>query len=175
MLNSLQSGLVMSVGPVVAALVGFPSGRLVDRAGSRLVMIWGLVGVGTGSMLMTFLPTCLGAIGYVASLAVITAGYALFQAASSTAVMLGVARERRGVVSALLNLSRNLGLITGASMMGAVFAIGTSGIEPLGLPIGGRSGLELTFTLASALAVLALAITFLARRRNNLGGPVEMS
>ena len=53
---------------------------------------------------------------------VVTAGYALFQAANNTAVMADIGPDQRGVVSGLLNLSRNLGLITGASVMGAVFA-----------------------------------------------------
>ena len=43
-----------------------------------------------------------------------TAGYALFQTANNTAVMADVPPDRRGVVSGMLNLSRNLGLITGA-------------------------------------------------------------
>ena len=35
--------------------------------------------------------------------------------------MTDVPSDRRGVISGMLNLSRNLGLITGASVMGAVF------------------------------------------------------
>mgnify|MGYP006211203185 CR=1 FL=1 len=50
-----------------------------------------------------------------------TIGYALFQTANNTAVMSDIATEQRGVIAGMLNLSRNLGLITGASAMGAVF------------------------------------------------------
>ena len=35
-------GLVMSVGPAVAAVFGAPAGRLVDRVGSQLVGVAGL-------------------------------------------------------------------------------------------------------------------------------------
>ena len=39
--------------------------------------------------------------------------------------------RQRGVTSALLALARNLGLITGASAMGSVFALGSHGLAPL--------------------------------------------
>ena len=56
------------------------------------------------------MPATLGVAGYVAPIVVITAGYALFQTANNTAVMTDVAPDQRGVVSGMLNLSRNLGL-----------------------------------------------------------------
>ena len=51
-----------------------------------------------------------------------TAGYAIFQTANNASVMSDVRPDQRGLISGMLNLSRNLGLITGASVMGAVFA-----------------------------------------------------
>ena len=68
------------------------------------------------------MPASLGIAGYVAPLVFVTAGYALFQAANNTAVMTDIRPDQRGVMSGMLNLSRNLGLITGAAVMGAVFA-----------------------------------------------------
>jgi hypothetical protein len=41
-------------------------------------------------------------------------------------VMTDIRPDQRGVVSGMLNLSRNLGLITGASVMGAVFAFASA-------------------------------------------------
>ena len=72
------------------------------------------------------IPAAFGIPGYVAPLVVLTAGYALFQAANNTAVMTDVRPDQRGVVSGMLNLSRNLGLVTGASVMGAVFALASA-------------------------------------------------
>ncbi len=77
------------------------------------------------------LPTTSGVAGYVAGIAVVTAGYALFQAANNTAVMSAIRADQRGVASGLLNLSRNLGLVTGASAMGALFAFASArAMEP---------------------------------------------
>lgn len=164
-LSAVDIGLVMSVGPGVSALTGVPAGRMVDRLGPFTVALAGLGGVVAGSLLMIALPGAFGVAGYVAGLATITAGYALFQAAGNTAVMNGAAADRRGLVSALLALARNLGLVTGASLMGALFARGSGGIALLGLEPGSASGLQLNFAVAAAFAAFALAITAWGLRR----------
>jgi MFS family permease len=154
-LDPATTGLVMSVGPTVAALAGFPAGRLVDRFGAAATSFTGLGGVLLGTIMMTVLPGALGVAGYVAGLTPITAGYALFQAASNTAVMSGAEKDQRGVTSALLALARNVGLITGASAMGAVFALGSRGLHPFSRA-DGEAGLQFTFMVAAALAGLAM-------------------
>jgi EmrB/QacA subfamily drug resistance transporter len=158
-LDAARVGLVMSFGPVAAALTGVPAGRFVDRFGSHRASIAGLLAMAVGSAVLALLPSSFGVPGYVAPLVVITAGYALFQAANNTAVMTNVQAEQRGVVSGLLNLSRNLGLVTGASVMGAVFALGsaTPGIVAAG-PTAVAAGMQTTFAVAIALIVVALVI-----------------
>ena len=164
-LTPVQTGLVMSIGPGVAALAGLPAGRLVDGYGSSSAMIVGLAAVVAGTTLMTVLPGWLGIGGYAGSLVTVTAGYALFQAANTTAVMAGAPQDRRGLTSALLGLSRNLGLITGASAMGAIFAMGSNGIDLLGLPPGRETGMTLTFAAAALLAATALSLTVRSLRQ----------
>ena len=70
-------------------------------------------------------------------------------------------------VSGLLSLSRNAGLIAGASVMGAVFAFG-AGTDDVSRasPPAVAAGLQLTFLLAAGLMVLALAVTTGHRLRN---------
>jgi predicted MFS family arabinose efflux permease len=147
-LDAARVGLVMSAGPVVVALMGVPAGRIADRFGAQRVVLAGLVGVAAGCLLLSVLPATLGIPGYVGPMIVMTAGYALFQTANNTAVMTGVPAEQRGVVSGMLNLSRNLGLVTGASVLGAVFAAG---------------GIRITFAVAAMLIAAALAIAVASR------------
>jgi hypothetical protein len=96
---------------------------------------------------------------------VITASYAIFQTANNTNVMTGVRSDQRGVTSGMLNLSRNLGLITGASVMGAVFALaaGTSDIE-IAAADSIAGAMRITFLVAAALILAALAIVSASRR-----------
>jgi len=93
----------------------------------------------------------------VLPITVVALSYALFQAANNTGLMSGVAQEQRGVVSAMLGLSRNLGLITGAAAMGAVFALATD--DPTQAPAAViAGGLHMTFGVATALMLAALAL-----------------
>ncbi|MFD6878474.1 MULTISPECIES: MFS transporter [unclassified Streptomyces] len=164
------AGLVLASGPVVAALTGVPAGRLADRFGAHRTTVSGLAAMAVGTASLAVLPAGVGAFGYLVPLVVVTAGYAVFQTANNTAVMASVPADRRGVVSGVLNLSRNLGLITGASVMGAVFAFasGAADITTAG-PASVAAGTRITYAVAAGLTVLALAVAAgsggLVRRR----------
>jgi len=159
-------GLALSAGPLAAVLNGVPAGRLVDRFGAARMTVVGLGGMATGALVLALLPTRFGLIGYLAPLVVITASYALFQVANNTAYMMDIRTEHRGVASGMLSLSRNLGLITGASVMGAVYATasGTTDITTA-QPAAVAGGMRITFAVASGLVAVALAIAVLGRKR----------
>jgi EmrB/QacA subfamily drug resistance transporter len=163
-LDAVVVGLVVSVGPVVVALTGVPAGRLTDRFGAERVTIVGLIGTTVGCVALFAMPTTVGLPGYVAALTLITAGYALFQTSNNTTVMANVPSDQRGVISGMLNLSRNLGLVTGASFMGAVFsfAAGTTNITAA-RPEAVAAGMRATFAVAAGLIVGALFIAIVRR------------
>jgi EmrB/QacA subfamily drug resistance transporter len=163
-LDAALVGVVMSVTPLVAALAGVPAGRFVDRLGTQRMTIVALVSMTAGSFILSMVPATLGIAGYVVPLAVLAAGYALFQAANNTAIMADVRADRRGVVSGMLNLSRNLGLITGAAAMGAVFARASGTIQVTTAPPGAiATGMRITFAVAATLLAAALAIAIGSR------------
>lgn len=147
-LKAAAVGLVLSVGPLVAALTGVPAGRLADRVGVRRMTLAGLSAIAIGAAALALLPPSLGIAGYLLPIVVITAGYAMFQTANNTAVLTDLPPDQRGVVSGLLNLSRNLGLITGTAVMGAVFA---------------ATSMRFTFAAAAVLIVSALGLAILNR------------
>ena len=158
-LDATLVGLVMSVGPMISALSGVVAGRIVDRSGAPLIVILGLILVAAGSFALSVVPVAFGIAGYIAAIAVLTPGYQLFQAANNTAVMMDVSPDQRGVISGLLSLSRNLGLITGASVMGAVFALATAASDiTTADPTAVATGMRITFAAACILIALALAI-----------------
>ncbi len=157
-------GIVMSAGPAAAALAGVPAGRLVDRFGTQRATVGGLAGIVLGCAALGIVPAAWGIAGYVLPIVAITASYALFQTANNSAVMADVAPNQRGVVSGLLTLSRNLGLITGASVMGAVFAFasGSSDFVTAG-PQAVATGMRATFGVAAGLVLVALGIALASR------------
>ena len=152
-LSPAVMGLVMTAGPLVAALAGVPAGRGVDRYAARRMTVVGVAVMTAGCSVLAVLPVAWGVIGYVPPLATTTAGFAIFQAANNTAVVTGVDAGNRGVVSGLLSLSRNLGLITGASAMGAVFSAATG---KTGAAAGDgaaiATGMHVTFAVAALLS-----------------------
>ncbi|WP_457299803.1 MFS transporter [Phyllobacterium sp. P5_D12] len=158
-LNEALLGIVMAIGPIMSALSGVPAGHLVDRLGAPIMVMIGLVEMAAGSLALAVLPAMFGIAGYIAAIAVLTTGYALFQAANNTVVMMDVPPDRRGVVSGLLSLSRNLGLITGASVMGALFTFASATMDiETARPEAIATGMRITFVVAAVLIAVALAI-----------------
>lgn len=155
-----QIGLLMAVGPVVSAVTGTPAGKLTDSQGASVMIRTGLAVMLSGcclialSALWTLSASWATAVGYAIPLALITAGYATFQAANNTAVMKNVKEGHKGMTSALLNFSRNLGLMTGASVMGWIY-LAAMAMVPTGYsqPV---IGFAATFLISAGGVTLAL-------------------
>ncbi|MCQ4317783.1 MFS transporter [Stutzerimonas zhaodongensis] len=147
-LSEAMTGLVMAAGPIAAALSGAPAGRLTDRFGTDRMLFVGLMLVAMGLCSFAILPALIGVPGYLLAMLLMTPGFQLFLAGNSTGVMNQAAEENRGVLSGLLGLSRNLGFMTGASLIPLLF---TS-------LLGGRILANNTTTTISS----AFSVTFLS-------------
>jgi MFS family permease len=170
-LKAAVVGLVLSIGPMFAAFAGLPAGRIVDRLGASRVVITGLIGIGAACLTLSVVPTAWRVAGYVVPIVFLTTSYALFQAANNTAVMTDVRSDQRGVISGLVSLSRNLGLISGASAMGAVFAVASATRNPdSSNPEAVATGMRITFGVATLLIGGALSLAVQARNRSADGG-----
>src|SRR3712207_4849034 len=128
--------------------------------------ILGLIAMAAGSFMLSVIPATFGVSSYITPIVVITLGYALFQTANNTAVMKDVRQDQRGVISGMLNLSRNLGLITGASVMGAVFALASRTSDSAAArPEDVATGMRATFAVAATLVVIALVVAIKGQTR----------
>ncbi len=163
-------GMVMSTGPVAAALSGVPAGRLADRIGVFHATLIGLGTMVAGTILLAASRIAGGAAAYVAPLVVLTVGYAVFQAANNTAVMSGAASDRRGAVAGVLGLSRNVGLVAGASVMGAVFAYAAGGDAAVAPAHAVAQGMRASFAVAAVLISVALAVALKQRTVRQVAG-----
>ncbi|MFW1969216.1 MFS transporter [Acinetobacter guillouiae] len=165
-LNQMQVGLIMGIGPVVAILSGIPSGRLVDRWGSRYIVAIGLIFLIIGSFMLAIVPKLMGLSGYIFPIIILTLGYQLFQAANNTMTLADVPKARQGMVSGLLSLSRNMGLIIGASVMGAIFSFGVGTIQfNQATALAIIDGMQFTFLCAGTLMIVGLLISCVSFRR----------
>lgn len=121
-LGAAKTGLVMAMGPLIAALSGLPAGRATDRFGAMRTLRAGLGLATAGLIALAVLPAFIGVPGYLIGMALATPGFQLFLAANNTAAMSQIGLQHRGLLSGLLGLSRTLGLLAGAALVPVFFA-----------------------------------------------------
>lgn len=156
-LSPVYVGGVMAVGPFLAALSGYPAGMLVDVWGAQKAVFIGMFQVLLGVLSFIFLPLLMGVSGYMMSLAILAPGRQLFLAANNTLVMLSFAQEKRGLISGALNLSRNLGLLTGASLMSTIFAWSLQGTS---VDLADKDRLDMAFAQSFLCGFLLVVMAF---------------
>jgi MFS family permease len=162
-----QVGLLIAVVPVSMGLVAPASGALSDRFGSRWISLIGLLLVAGGCLLISTLHARITPLGYLLRLAPLGIGFGMFQSPNNSAIMGAAPRERLGVASGLLALSRTLGQTSGLPLMGMLFTaqVMARGALPPGADITTAPpaalvyGVNGTFRIA---ALIILAATILA-------------
>lgn len=162
-LDTRMVGLVMTVGPLAAAIMGVPAGTLADRIGARLAMVIGLALFAIGAFTMSWVSRDGGVAIYIVAILFISIGLAFFQTPNNTAVMTDARPEQRGLVSGLLALARNLGLITGASLMGALFA-SVAGDTATANPDLVTDAMRFAFRIAASMAAAAFLLSLTTLR-----------
>ncbi len=117
-----QVGLLLAATPVVLAVVAPLSGTLSDRFGTRPISAVGLLILAGGYYAMTTLAVDTSGAGFVWRMLPIGIGMGVFQSPNNSAIMGSVPRQRLGIASGLLAITRSLGQTTGIALMGALWA-----------------------------------------------------
>ncbi|MBC7454844.1 MAG: MFS transporter [Massilia sp.] len=160
-------GVVLAVGPIAAALCGVPAGLGTDRFGGSRVTLAGLILLAGGALALALMPLAAGLAGYLAGIVCMTLGYALFQTSNNIAIMARADGSQAGLVAGMLNLARNLGLVTGATAMGSVFAHGVGTWNMLSAsPDAVAHGMRMAFGAAAMMIIAALCVALLGLRRD---------
>ncbi|AFZ22403.1 drug resistance transporter, EmrB/QacA subfamily [Cylindrospermum stagnale PCC 7417] len=115
-------GLLLAVSPVLTGIVAPFSGAMSDRFGSRIISLIGLVLMFCSCLLMSTFDAQLKDLVYIAWIAPLGIGFGMFQSPNNSAIMGSVPKERLGIASGLLSLSRTLGQTIALPLMGAIFA-----------------------------------------------------
>ncbi len=165
-----QVGLLMASFPVMMGITAPISGALSDRFGSRVISVIGLVVIGVGSLWVSTLTATSTALGFVLRYALLGAGVGMFNSPNNSAIMGAAPRQRLGVASGLLALSRTLGQMTGVPLIGAVFTgmvLSTAGLAPgaevTAAPAGALvAGVRGTFQVAAVFILVSTALAAFA-------------
>ncbi len=130
-------GIVFISVPLVMSVVAPMSGWLSDRTNSYILSSIGL-GIASVSILsLGFLSSESGFIDVVLRLALLGLGMGLFQAPNNSIIMGSLPKEQLGIAAGTLGTMRNMGMVIGVAVSGAVFSnryVYYGGIENSFLP-----------------------------------------
>jgi EmrB/QacA subfamily drug resistance transporter len=162
-----QVGFLLAVVPVGLGIFAPISGALSDRFGTRPITVLGLLTLLVGYVALTGLSTETTTWGYILRLIPLGIGMGIFQSPNNSAIMGTVPRERLGVASGLLSITRTLGQTVGVATLGALWAsrvmVHTGGFLAGGATTASGSaqaaGLRDTFAVVTILVVLGLALS----------------
>lgn len=181
-LTPAAAGLLTLPMPLASMMVAPLSGYLTDRIDTRILSSAGLGMVSVGLFLLSFLNIdtpfwYMAVITFICGL-----GTGLFQTPNNSAVMSNVPAKHRGIASGILATSRNIGMVLGVALSGALFAV-FSGIAKetytqQGLSGAALSGHSFVFALhytyiAAAILVLAATIASLTKGKVLTGSELE--
>lgn len=186
-LPAQQAGLLMMVGPLVVVFLAPVSGTLSDRIGSRLLSSTGMALITVSLFLLSRIGLTTPLPTVALSLGVLGLGVGLFQSPNNSAIMGSVPRHRLGIASGMLATMRNVGMVMGIAVAGAVFAARhaahLAALEKSGLAGETLSARSFTYAMHDAFLVgafLALlgVVTSLVRgddRSSSVSGPPSES
>lgn len=148
-MNSAQAGLLLTAQPLVMAIVAPVSGSLSDKIGSRIPTMLGMFFLAVGLALLSQIgpqsPTWFIALG----LSVSGLGTGIFVSPNTSALMGSAPRNRQGIASGMLATARNVGMVLGVGLAGAILTTLNPGSSPAGIYPAIQAG----FLAASAAAL----------------------
>ncbi len=119
-LSPQRTGVIMTLFPLMVLLVAPFSGALSDRIGHKLPASLGLVLCSLSAFSFHFLGSGQGGRDIMWRLSLFGLGTGIFQSPNNNAVMGSVPRHRLGVAGGVLATMRNVGMVLGLSLGGAI-------------------------------------------------------
>ncbi|HEX6383340.1 MAG TPA: MFS transporter [Anaerolineae bacterium] len=165
--NTRQVGLMLAILPIFLGITAPVSGALSDRFGTRPITVAGLVVLLVGYYAASTFNSQTNTLGFILRLIPIGIGMGVFQSPNNSAIMGAAPRERLGIASGLLSITRTLGQTTGIAVLGAIWAGRVMAYAGATLAGGATTaagpaqvaGLQDTFLVVSVLIALALVLS----------------
>lgn len=170
-----QVGFLLAVVPIALGITAPISGTLSDRFGSRPISVAGLALTMIGYLALSTLTTSTTAAGFMLRYLPIGIGVGLFQSPNNSAIMGSAPRERLGIVSSLLAVTRSLGQTVGIAVLGALWAAfvyrSAGGFVPGGATVASPedqvTGLRAVSLIVAMLVIIALLVALWAWRKES--------
>ena len=166
-LSPAQTGLAMvpfSIAHVIGSLV---TGPLSDRIGSRAIAPAGLALGAVGCLLLARVAPEGGYAAMLPGLLVLTLGLSSFITPNDSAIVAAAPRDKLGVASGILAMTRSLGMLLGIALAGTVLAAREPAYTAAGLgqPAAFVAAFGDVFILTAGACVLGAAASLVGGRR----------
>jgi EmrB/QacA subfamily drug resistance transporter len=166
-LNSAQAGLLLTAQPIIMAITAPLSGWLSDRVGSRFLSTLGMAIIAVGLFVLSRLDGGAGDLQILGSLAITGLGTGIFISPNTSALLGSAPRERQGIASGILATARNVGMVLGIGMAGAIY---TSIVHVKG-DAGIFDGISTALLAATGIAILGMLISSIRGKEGSLKPP----
>jgi MFS family permease len=162
-MSATTAGLLLGVQTLVMAVAAPIAGRLSDRVGGRRLIVGGMLALAAG-------VGCLGLLGastplplVAGALFLVGLGTGTFISPNTSAVLGAAPPHRRGIASGVLAEARNVGMVLGVGLAGAVFTTTLGGVLPGPHPVLFRA-LSSAFLVSAAVSLAGAGVAFLGGR-----------
>ncbi len=163
-LSPAEAGLLLTTQPIVMALVAPVSGTLSDRIGTLIPTTAGMGILAAGLFMLSRLGPETPTWYLVVCLSVTGLGIGSFISPNSSALLGSAPRQRQGIASALMATARNVGMVLGVGISGAIFTTVLSLTQ--GNPGALFNAASTSFLVAAGIAIAGLLTSFV-RSTNN--------
>jgi len=163
-MNTQQAGLLLTAQPVVMAMVAPVSGALSDRIGVRIPATLGMSVLTVGLIGLAISTTAESNGMIVGALATVGLGLGMFASPNNSAIMGAAPRGRQGIAAGVLATARNVGMVLGVGLTGAVFTTVLAHLAPAGgldIPLHVlEQGVRISLLMLACVAALGAVTSY---------------
>ena len=116
-----QAGLILTIQPIVMAIIAPLSGSISDRIGTRIPSVLGMLVLTLGIFMMSRLGPATPIYQIAIVLAIVGLGTGTFISPNNSAIMGAAPLKRQGIAAGLLATARSTGMVLGIGLAGAIF------------------------------------------------------
>ena len=125
-----RAGLILSIQPIIMALVAPLSGTLSDRFGTRIPTTLGMSIITVSLFLLSRIGPTTQSISLIVTLALLGLGIGIFISPNNSALLGSAPQNRQGIAAGILATARNVGMVLGVGLAGAIFTTTLNGSNP---------------------------------------------
>jgi MFS family permease len=159
-----QAGLFLTAQPIVMAIVAPISGSLSDRIGSRIPGMFGMGLLAMGLLFMSRLGGMSPPLWIILALGLCGLGIGIFISPNNSVLMGSAPTNRQGIAAGLLATARNVGMVLGVGLSGAIFTT-TISRGPTGDDASLFYAIQVSYLSMVLIAGLGLMVTSFHKER----------